>query len=90
MPSQSTGSGAISKGIKIIVRQEGRKNHNLGVQDSRLWPFQGSARKNCMGYGPGEKRDLGERVNLQGSPPPHSAMAHCNGPKAKAAGSLHG
>lgn len=77
MPSQSTDFGAIAKGTEIVVRQQGKKqNHNLGVQDSRLWPFQGSTWKNCMGYSPGEKRGLEELVDLQGSPPPSSRMVH--------------
>lgn len=81
MPSQSTDFGAIAKGTEIVVRQQGKKqNHNLGVQDSRLWPFQGSTWKNCMGYSAGEKRGLEELVDLQGSPPPSSRM----GPSSQA------
>lgn len=76
-PSQSTAFGAISKGTKIVVRQQGKKqNHNLGVQESRHWLFQGSTWKNRMRYSPGEKRGLEEPVGLQGSAPPSSRMVH--------------
>lgn len=50
-------------------KEQGKKqDHNHGLQ-KRSWPFQRSAWKNPMGYGPGEKRGPEELVDYQGLPP---------------------
>lgn len=43
----------------------------------------GSAWKNPMGNGPGNKKDPGDLVDFQGSPPPVSRTVHPNGQENK-------
>ncbi|PKU36104.1 hypothetical protein llap_13592 [Limosa lapponica baueri] len=52
-----------------IMDKDKQQDSNLVLQESRLWPVQGYAWKNPMGYNPGEKRGPGQLVDFQGSSP---------------------
>lgn len=58
-------------------------NYSPGPQESRLQPLQGSAWKNSMGDGTGEKSSPGEPVDSLGSPPPSSRPVHPDMRKVK-------
>jgi len=48
-------------------REQGKKqDHNPGLQQSRVWPVQRAAEKNCMGYSPGGKRGPAELFLFKG------------------------
>lgn len=58
------------------------RRHIAGLQpqleESTLWPVQGPAQKNPMGYGPEQKTGPGALADFQGFPPPDSRMVHPN------------
>lgn len=68
--------GPLLKRPKVLFNKAKKQNHSLRVQESRLWSLQESTWKNCMDCNPGEKRGLGELVDLQESPPPNTRTAH--------------
>lgn len=65
-------------------RKHGKKNdHNPGIQEIRLWFVHGSTWKITLVYSPGEKRDPGELIGIQGSPSPCSRKVHPDKQKIK-------
>lgn len=45
---------------------------------SRLWPLQGFALMDLLGYNPGEKRGPGQLLHFEGPPPASSRTVHLN------------
>lgn len=45
-------------------REESKKNHNSGLQESRFWVVQGLGGKSLMGDCTGEKRVLRELIGV--------------------------
>ena len=69
--------------ILRAVRRVHSKLTYPGLQESRLWPPQGSAWWSTMGQSSGGKRGPRQLANIQGSPPPSSGAMHPNKEKVR-------
>ena len=64
--------------FRILRGGSKKQDHNPELEESRLQPLQRFAWKNPMGYSPGEKRGVGELVDIQRSSPPSSRKVYPN------------